>query len=56
LRTFDHGRAGWLYATDADTGLWKWGLKSNQPIFGGLTPTAGGLLFFGDMCLNFLCP
>jgi alcohol dehydrogenase (cytochrome c) len=45
--------AGWLYATDADTGVWKWRLKSNYPIFGGVTPTAGGLVFFGDSGGNF---
>ena len=45
--------AGWLYGTDADTGVWKWRLKSNYPIFGGVTPTAGGLVFFGDMGGNF---
>jgi hypothetical protein len=33
--------AGWLYATDADTGVWKWRLKSNYPIMGAVTPTAG---------------
>ena len=38
---------------DADTGVWKWRLKSNYPIFGGVTPTAGGLVFFGDMGGNF---
>jgi alcohol dehydrogenase (cytochrome c) len=41
--------AGWLYATDADTGEWQWRLKSNYPILSGVTPTAGGLVFFGDM-------
>jgi alcohol dehydrogenase (cytochrome c) len=41
--------SGWLYATDADTGEWKWRLKSNYPILSGITPTAGGLVFFGDM-------
>jgi len=41
--------AGWLYATDADSGEWKWRLKSNYPILSGITPTAGGLVFFGDM-------
>jgi alcohol dehydrogenase (cytochrome c) len=41
--------AGWLYATDADTGEWTWRLKSNYPILSGVTPTAGGLVFFGDM-------
>jgi alcohol dehydrogenase (cytochrome c) len=41
--------AGWLYATDADSGQWKWRLKTNYPILSGVTPTAGGLVFFGDM-------
>ncbi len=45
--------AGWLYATDADTGAWKWRLKSNYPILSGVTPTAGGLVFFGDMGGDF---
>ena len=45
--------AGWLHAVDADTGVWKWRLKSNYPILGGVTPTAGGLVFFGDMGGNF---
>jgi alcohol dehydrogenase (cytochrome c) len=45
--------AGWLHATDADSGVWKWRLKSNYPIIGAVTPTAGGLVFFGDMGGNF---
>ncbi|HEX4617472.1 MAG TPA: PQQ-binding-like beta-propeller repeat protein [Stellaceae bacterium] len=45
--------AGWVYATDADTGVWKWRLKSNYPIVGGMTPTAGGVVFFGDLGGNF---
>lgn len=45
--------AGWIYAVDADSGAWKWRLKSNYPILGGITPTAGGLVFFGDMGGNF---
>ncbi len=45
--------AGWLYASDADTGAWKWRAKSNYPIQSGVTPTAGGLVFFGDMGGNF---
>jgi len=45
--------AGWVYATDADTGEWKWRLKSNYPTLSGLTPTAGGITFFGDMGSNF---
>jgi alcohol dehydrogenase (cytochrome c) len=41
--------AGWVYAVDADTGVWKWRVKSNYPILGGMTPTAGGVVFFGDI-------
>jgi len=44
---------GWLYATDADTGVWKWRLRSNYPIVSGVTPTAGGVVFFGDVGGNF---
>ncbi len=45
--------AGWVYATDADTGVWKWRVKSNYPIVGAITPTAGGVVFFGDLGGNF---
>jgi alcohol dehydrogenase (cytochrome c) len=45
--------AGWLYATDADSGQWKWRLKTNYPILSGVTPTAGGVVFFGDVGGNF---
>ncbi len=44
---------GWVYAVDADTGVWKWRLKSNYPVVSGVTPTAGGLVFFGDVGGNF---
>lgn len=44
---------GWVYAVDADTGVWKWRLRSNYPIVGAVTPTAGGLVFVGDMGGNF---
>jgi alcohol dehydrogenase (cytochrome c) len=45
--------AGWVYAADADTGVWKWRVKTNYPILGATTPTAGGVLFFGDLGGNF---
>jgi outer membrane protein assembly factor BamB len=45
--------AGWVYAVDADAGVWKWRLKSNYPIVGAMTPTAGGVVFFGDLGGNF---
>jgi alcohol dehydrogenase (cytochrome c) len=49
----DRDWAGWVYAVDADTGVWKWRLKSNCPILSGMTPTAGGVVFFGDIGGNF---
>ena len=49
----DGHRSGWIYATDADTGVWKWRLKSNYPIVAAWTPTAGGVLFFGDVGGHF---
>ncbi len=44
---------GWLYADDADTGAWKWRAHTNYPVQSGVTPTAGGVVFFGDMGGNF---
>jgi len=45
--------SGWVHAVDADTGVWKWRVKTNYPIIGAVTPTAGGLVFFGDVGGNF---
>jgi alcohol dehydrogenase (cytochrome c) len=45
--------AGWVHAVDADTGVWKWRVKTNYPITSGMTPTGGGVVFFGDMGGNF---
>ena len=45
--------AGWLYAVDADSGQWRWRAKTNYPVQSGVAPTAGGLVFFGDMGGNF---
>lgn len=45
--------AGWVYAVDADSGVWKWRAKSNYPFVGGMTPTAGGIVFVGDIGGNF---
>jgi alcohol dehydrogenase (cytochrome c) len=41
--------SGWIYATDADTGVWKWRAKTNYPVVAAWTPTAGELLFVGDV-------
>ncbi len=40
---------GWIYATDADSGQWKWRARANYPTISGVTPTAGGIVAFGDM-------
>ncbi|MDR3462335.1 MAG: PQQ-binding-like beta-propeller repeat protein [Beijerinckiaceae bacterium] len=45
--------AGWVTAVDADSGRWRWRAKTNYPIQSGMTPTAGGVVFFGDMGGNF---
>jgi len=45
--------AGWLTASDATTGARKWRFKAPFPLMSGVTPTAGGLVFFGDMGGNF---
>lgn len=44
---------GWIYATDADTGQWAWRARTNYPIQAAVTPTAGGIIMFGDMGGNF---
>lgn len=41
--------AGWMTASDADSGRRRWQFKAPFPLMGGVTPTSGGLLFFGDM-------
>lgn len=43
---------GWLTAIDAQTGKVKWKFHAPQPIVAGVTPTAGGLVFNGDLAGN----
>jgi alcohol dehydrogenase (cytochrome c) len=40
---------GWLTAVDADTGRIRWKYKSATPMVAAVTPTAGGLVFTGDL-------
>ena len=40
---------GWLTATDADSGVIRWRVKAPAPVLSAVTPTAGGLVFFGDL-------
>ena len=41
--------SGWVVATDADSGKVKWRFHAMAPVLSGITPTAGGLVFAGDM-------
>ncbi|HEY0179390.1 MAG TPA: PQQ-binding-like beta-propeller repeat protein [Dokdonella sp.] len=45
--------AGWITASDADSGRRRWQFKAPAPLLGGVTPTAGGVLFFGDVAGHF---
>jgi alcohol dehydrogenase (cytochrome c) len=40
---------GWLTAVDADTGRVRWKYKSPTPLVAAVTPTAGGVVFTGDL-------
>jgi alcohol dehydrogenase (cytochrome c) len=40
---------GWITAVDAETGSLRWKYAAPRPVLGGITPTAGGLVFAGDL-------
>ncbi len=46
--------AGWINAIDPSTGKMAWRVKHATPMYAALTPTAGGVLFTGDLDGNFL--
>ena len=43
---------GWLTAYDADSGAVRWKIEAPKPVLGGVTPTAGGLVFASDLAGN----
>jgi PQQ-dependent dehydrogenase (methanol/ethanol family) len=45
--------SGWLTATDSVSGERKWQFHAPFPLVGGITPTIGRLLLFGDVGGNF---
>src|SRR5579859_4111309 len=45
--------AGWLTASDATTGAKRWRFRTPAPVMSGVTPTAGGVVLFGDMAGHF---
>jgi len=40
---------GWITAVDAETGGIRWKFGAPRPVLGGVTPTAGGVTFAGDL-------
>jgi alcohol dehydrogenase (cytochrome c) len=45
---------GWVNAIDGDTGETLWKYHADAPVVAGVTPTAGGVVFTGDLNGNLL--
>jgi outer membrane protein assembly factor BamB len=45
--------SGWVTSVDLSSGKKRWQFHTPNPVMGGVTTTAGGLVFFGDMGGNF---
>jgi glucose dehydrogenase len=45
---------GWITAIDALTGAVRWKYHAEKPVVAGITPTAGGVTFAGDLAGNLL--
>ncbi len=50
----DTAWGGWITAVDASTGAVRWKLRSDAPVLAGVTTTAGGLAFAGELNGDFL--
>jgi alcohol dehydrogenase (cytochrome c) len=50
----DETRQGWITALDAATGAVRWRYRSALPMVAAVTPTAGGVLFTGELGGDFL--
>ena len=50
----DDAKHGWVRAFDPDSGAQRWQYRADAPVVAGITPTAGGVTFTGDMDGNFL--
>lgn len=44
---------GWITSVNADTGAVRWKFHAPAPIVSGITPTAGGVTFAGDVAGTF---
>ena len=45
---------GWVTALDSETGQIRWKYHAEKPVIAGVTPTAGGVTFTGDLAGNLL--
>ncbi len=50
----DETRRGWITAVDAASGAVRWRYQSSLPMLTAVTPTAGGVLFTGELSGDFL--
>ena len=50
----DGPTTGWVTAVDSETGEVRWRYHADKPVVAGVTPTAGGVTFTGDLDGNFL--
>ncbi|MBK9251166.1 MAG: PQQ-binding-like beta-propeller repeat protein [Proteobacteria bacterium] len=50
----DGPATGWITAVNRDTGEVRWKFHAEKPVVAGVTPTAGGVTFAGDLAGNFL--
>jgi alcohol dehydrogenase (cytochrome c) len=46
--------SGWITSMDAETGAVRWKYHAEKPVLAGVTPTAGGVTFTGDVAGNLL--
>jgi alcohol dehydrogenase (cytochrome c) len=46
--------SGWITSIDAETGSVRWKYHAEKPVLAGVTPTAGGVTFTGDLAGNLL--
>ena len=50
---WDSAKTGWITAVNQDTGAVRWKHHADAPVVSGITPTAGGLTFAGDLGGDF---
>lgn len=50
----DGPATGWITAVNRETGEVRWKYHAEKPVIAGITPTAGGVTFAGDLAGNFL--